>query len=508
MLSVENLKIEFYDHSLPETAVDDVTFTMGEGEILGIVGESGSGKSLTALSIAGLLNRGDITKSGDIVFNGLNLLHCKRSELRKLQGKDIAMIFQEPMTCLNPVKRIGWQVEEALRVHGEKDKIKLKEEAIKALTDAGLEDAERIYASFPHQLSGGQRQRVMIAAAMISKPKLLIADEPTTALDVTVQAQVIELLRRINREKKTSILFISHDLSLVRQLCQRVLVMKDGKIVEQGEAEDIFANPQEEYTKELIAAIPVVKKPYERRCEEMTNEYVCNVQNLFFTYGGKKNKPTLEDVSLQLKKGEILGLVGESGSGKSTLAKVMTGLLKEDSGTVECAKTAMIFQDSYSALNPAKTVEWLLHEVQRLQGVKDKETRQKEILKMLDAVELEEQYLNHYPSELSGGQRQRVMIAMALLSKPEVLIADEPVSALDVTVQKQIVSLLKRLSHKRNLAVLFISHDLRTVYELCDRVIVMKNGKIVEEGAKNALYFNPKEEYTKALLTSAGIDWE
>lgn len=240
----------------------------------------------------------------------------------------------------------------------------------------------------------------------------------------------------------------------------------------------------------------------------MKNEYVCNVQNLFFTYGGKRNKPTLEDVSLQLKKGEILGLVGESGSGKSTLAKVMTGLLKEDSGTVECAKISMIFQDSYSALNPAKTVEWLLHEVQRLQGVKDKETRQKEILKMLDAVELEEQYLNHYPSELSGGQRQRVMIAMALLSKPEVLIADEPVSALDVTVQKQIVSLLKRLSHKRNLAVLFISHDLRTVYELCDRVIVMKNGKIVEEGAKNALYFNPKEEYTKALLTSAGIDWE
>ena len=240
----------------------------------------------------------------------------------------------------------------------------------------------------------------------------------------------------------------------------------------------------------------------------MTNEYLCNVQNLFFTYGGKKNNPTLEDVSLQLKKGEILGLVGESGSGKSTLAKVMTGLFKEDSGTVECGKTAMIFQDSYSALNPAKTVEWLLHEVQRLQGVKDKETRQKEILKMLDAVELEEQYLNHYPSELSGGQRQRVMIAMALLSKPEVLIADEPVSALDVTVQKQIVSLLKRLIHKRNLAVLFISHDLRTVYELCNRVIVMKNGKIVEEGAKNALYFNPKEEYTKALLTSAGIDWE
>ena len=261
MLSVENLKIEFFDHSLPETAVDDVSFAMKEGEILGLVGESGSGKSLTALSIAGLLNRGDITKSGDIVFNGLNLLHCKRSELRALQGKDIAMIFQEPMTALNPVKRIGWQVEEALRVHGEKDKIKLKNEAMQALKDAGLDDTERIYASYPHQLSGGQRQRVMIAAAMISKPTLLIADEPTTALDVTVQAQVIELLKRINKEKKTAILFISHDLSLVRQLCKRVLVMKDGKIVEQGEAETIFANPKESYTKELIAAIPLVRKP-------------------------------------------------------------------------------------------------------------------------------------------------------------------------------------------------------------------------------------------------------
>lgn len=240
----------------------------------------------------------------------------------------------------------------------------------------------------------------------------------------------------------------------------------------------------------------------------MTNEYMCNVQNLFFTYGGKKNKPTLEDVSFTLKKGEILGLVGESGSGKSTLAKVMTGLLKEDSGTVECAKTAMIFQDSYGALNPAKTVEWLLHEVQRLQGVKEKETRQKEILDMLDTVELGKQYLSHYPSELSGGQRQRVMIAMALLSKPEVLIADEPVSALDVTVQKQIVSLLQRLSHKRNLAVLFISHDLRTVYELCDRVMVMKCGKVVESDTINEVYFNPKQDYTKELLTSAGIEWE
>lgn len=261
MLSVKNLTIEFHDHSLPETAVDDVNFEIGEGEILGIVGESGSGKSMTALAIAGLLNRGDITKSGEILFNGLNLLHCKRSELRALQGKDIAMIFQEPMTSLNPVKRIGWQVEEALRVHGMTDKEFLKKEAMEAIKDAGLEDCERIYNAYPHELSGGQRQRVMIAAAMISKPKLLIADEPTTALDVTVQAKVMDLLARINQEKNTAILFISHDLSLVEKLCQRVIVMKDGKIVESGDVKTIFENPKDEYTEKLIDAIPVVKKP-------------------------------------------------------------------------------------------------------------------------------------------------------------------------------------------------------------------------------------------------------
>lgn len=240
----------------------------------------------------------------------------------------------------------------------------------------------------------------------------------------------------------------------------------------------------------------------------MTTEYVCKAENIFFTYGGKNSKNILEDVSFTMEKGEILGLVGESGSGKSTLAKVMTGLYKPTSGTMECESPRMIFQDSYSALNPAQTVGWLLHEAQRLQGVKDKNIREQEIFKILDAVELEEEYLNHYPSELSGGQRQRVMIAMALLAKPEVLIADEPVSALDVTIQKQIVALLKRLGQKRNLAILFISHDLRTVYELCDKIMVMKSGKIVEANTKNELYFNPKQDYTKALLTSAGIDWE
>ncbi len=260
MLSVEHLKIEFFDHSMPETAVDDVTFQMEEGEILGIAGESGSGKSLTALCVAGLLNRGDVEKSGHIFYKDLDLLHCKRSDLRNLQGKDIAMIFQEPMNSLNPVKKIGWQVEEALRVHGERDKNVLKEKAIRALKDAGLENAEEVYGTYPHLLSGGQRQRVMIAAAMISEPKLLIADEPTTALDVTVQSKVIDTLKEWNRKKKVAILFISHDLSLMQSLCERVLVMKDGKMVEEGLAKEVFANPKEEYTKTLVEAIPQVKK--------------------------------------------------------------------------------------------------------------------------------------------------------------------------------------------------------------------------------------------------------
>lgn len=240
----------------------------------------------------------------------------------------------------------------------------------------------------------------------------------------------------------------------------------------------------------------------------MTTEYVCNVQNLFFTYGGKKNKPTLEDISFTLKKGEILGLVGESGSGKSTLAKVLAGLYKADSGTVECRKPGMVFQDSYSALNPAKTVGWLLHEAQKLQGVKDKTVREEAMREILDEVELEELLLERFPNELSGGQRQRVMIAMALLAKPEVLIADEPVSALDVTIQKQIIGLLKKLGRKRNLTILFISHDLRTVYQLCDKIMVMKSGKVVESDTINEVYFNPKHDYTKELLSSAGIDWE
>lgn len=260
MLCVNDLTIEFHDHSLPETAVDHISFHIKEGEILGIVGESGSGKSMTALAIAGLLNRGDILKSGEINWQGKNLLFMKRSELRQLQGKDIAMIFQDPLTSLNPVYKIGWQVEEALRVHGEKDRVKLKKSAIAGLESVKLPEAEKIYDMYPHELSGGMRQRVMIAAAMISNPKLLIADEPTTALDVTIQAQIVELLKEINQEKNTAILFISHDLSLVKSLAKEVLVMKDGKIIEKGNIEKIFHSPQEAYTKELISSIPVIKK--------------------------------------------------------------------------------------------------------------------------------------------------------------------------------------------------------------------------------------------------------
>ena len=614
MLEVKDLKIEFYDHSRPEVAVRDVDFTLKEGEIIGLVGESGSGKSLTATAIAGLIRRGDVKISGEVLWEKsgsdsgkndadgkignagvseegtdgdgrIDLLKASRRQMRALQGNEIGFVFQDPMTAFSPVHKIGYQVEDALRVHGKKkdttdvvetkegttsvgdsDKKKdytkeeLKEKALKALKDVDLPDPERVYNSYPFELSGGMRQRAMIASAMISSPRLLIADEPTTALDVTVQAEIIKLLQRINREENTAILFISHDLGLVRKLCSKVIVLKDGDVVEQGPAEEIFKNPKAEYTKKLIAAeVTVVKKDVDRDKDEtssqidgengneteekrlneagdlsnneedvrsneaaensqieLNDEIECQIKNLTFLYPLSKHQAEpigIHDINLAIHKGEILGLVGESGSGKSTLAKCIAGLNdirrtnKEGNGEsrpeIIKNRVGMIFQDSYSALNPKKRVGWLLKESLHLHGIREKNEQNERIRKILREVELTEEYLDRYPAELSGGQRQRVMIAMALLQEPTLLIADEPVSALDVAIQESITALLRNLSKKHGVAILFISHDLRTVYTLCDRVCVMKEGRIVEEAPKDELYTNPKEEYTKLLLRSA-----
>ncbi len=513
MLKVTDLNIEIHDHIIPETVVYDVDLELQEGDIVGIVGESGSGKTMSALAICGLLSRHDMKKRGEILFQGKELLTCPRSEMRKLQGDDISIIFQEPMTSLNPVKKIGWQVEEALRIHTDMTKEERYERAIWALREAELAEPEKVYGQYPHELSGGMRQRVMIAAAIVCRPKILVADEPTTALDVTIQAEIIKLLQKLNREYKTAILFISHDLSLIRKLCHRVVVMQDGYVVEQGPTEDIFLRPAKEYTKKLIASIPSCEEPKEEKdfagapvvlsCEEVHASYASSKG----VFGRRQEKKVLRGISFSLRQGQVLGLVGESGCGKSTLAKVLLGLNRDYTGTVHCTpgSVQMVFQDPYSSLNPTKTVGWILEEPLKLKTDLPAAKRRERVLAMLAKVGLEPELADRYPSQLSGGQRQRVGIGLALMSEPKVLVADEPVSALDVTVQAQILELLARLKEEMGLAILFISHDLRVVYRLCDRVAIMKDGQLVEQGTPGKIYRQWEHPYTGELLQAAGV---
>lgn len=516
LLRVENMSIEFHDKAEPDMVVNNFNMTIDEGEMVGLVGESGSGKSQSALSIAGLIRRHDVKRSGRILFQGKDLLAISRSELRKFQGCDIGIVFQEPMTSLNPVKKIGWQVEESLRIHTDMDENSRKERAFEVLRQVGLEDTERIYNAYPHELSGGQRQRVMIAAAIITRPKLLIADEPTTALDVTVQAQIIELLREINHESKIAILFISHDLNLVRSLCHRVIVMKQGDLIEEGDSSRIFEAPTEEYTKQLIAAIPRFEKRWGEH--ELTNnaDNVLEVEDLSVRFKnsagffGRNSKEVdiLTDVSFNVKRGEILGLVGESGSGKSTLARAILGVDARYTGTIKhgSKNPQMIFQDPFGSLNPSKKIGWILEEPLKNLTKLDRSQRNHRVVEMLKKVGLDERLISHYPRELSGGQRQRVCIALALIMEPEFLIADEAVSALDVTVQAQILELLVKLQRETGVSILFISHDLRVVYQICNRVLILNKGRIVEQGKVEDIYREPKDGYTKQLLRSAKFE--
>ena len=505
LLHVEDLNIEFHDHLIPETVVYDFDLDMECGEIVGLVGESGSGKSMSALAIAGLLSRHDMKKRGTIQFEGKDILDCPRSELRQLQGDEICMIFQEPLTSLDPVKKIGWQVEESLKIHTQLTPQERKEKALKALADVELDDPSRVYDSYPHELSGGMRQRVMIAAATIGNPKLLIADEPTTALDVTVQSQIVDLLKKINKEKNTAILFISHDLSLVSRLCHRVLVMKNGYVVESGNVKEIFESPKEEYTKKLIEAIPKCEAKPDEKDDEVN---MVEVRDVCVSFTRKKERvDVLKHVSIDIKEGEVLGLVGESGCGKSTLAKTIIGLQKPDCGTIiqKYPNTQMIFQDPYGSLNPARKVGLIMEEPLRNLTDMSPEDRRRLAEEMITKVGLTPEYLSRYPAELSGGQRQRVCIATALMLKPRLIIADEPVSALDVTIQAEVLKLMDKLHKDMGISFLFISHDLRVVHQMCDRILVMKSGEIVEEGNRNDIFMHPKHEYTKELLKSAGL---
>lgn len=513
VFEVQNLSIKFHDEKEPFTAVNDLSFSAEVGEIVGLVGESGSGKTMTALAAAGLILSKDVEVTGKILIDGIDILSLSEKNLAKMRGNKIGMIFQEPMTSLDPAKKIGRQVEEVLKLHTDLSGDERREKALEAIKNAGLSDFKRIYNSYPHQLSGGQRQRIMIAAALIAKPKILLADEPTTALDVTVQKQILEFLKNQCKANDITVLFISHDLSLVRSLCERMIVMQNGKAIEKGFSNNIFNNPQAEYTKELIAAVPkfereICKKKYKDNKNVLDVSKLCAFypKNSSKIFSKKEKAQVLYDISFNVKKGEIIGLAGESGSGKSTLARCILGLHKDKTGDVHhnTKYPQMVFQDAGSSLNPSKTIEWILEEPLKNCTKLSAKQRYDCVTEMLYLVKLPENLRERYPMQLSGGQRQRVSIAAALMLKPDFLIADEPVSALDVTVQKQILALMKEIARETGVAILLISHDLRIVYQMCDRVLIMKDGRIVEEGEPTVLYKTPKHSYTKALLESAG----
>lgn len=536
LLRVEALSVSFACPAGGEkTVVNGSSFYLQEGEILGIAGESGSGKSMTALALMGLLPEGARRSCKGIFFDGKRLCGETGSEREKragaaakkkreeeqmrqaVSGKEMAMIFQEPLTSLNPVQTIKKQVEEPLLLHTGMNARERKTAVMAALLQAELKHPERLLSQYPHQLSGGMRQRVMIAMAMINHPRLLIADEPTTALDAVTEKEIVALIRRLSKEEKMAVIFISHDLGVLKQLCDRVMIMKDGQIVESGETARLFAAPQCAYTKRLIAAAvngskervedsgivseEVGKKPERVEpvlCAKKVSVVYRRKQGLFRT---PEQKQAVAEVSFSVYAGEIFGIVGESGCGKSTLLKTMAGLLLHCGGEIyRKAGVQMVFQDPYTSLNPAKRVGWILEEPLRLNTRLTKKERRRRVEEILKETELPVDVLSRHVAELSGGQRQRVAIAAALITKPSLVLLDEPVSALDVTVQAQIIELLLRLQREHGLTYVFVSHDMAVVRKLCDRVMVMKDGRMVECGDANELFLHPKVEYTKKLL--------
>lgn len=505
ILKVENLRISFGSFE----AVKNISFNINKGETLALVGESGSGKSVTAMTILKLLKA---RTSGKIILSEReDLLKVSEKRLEKIRGSRISMIFQEPMVSLNPLHSIGKQIMEVLAIHKNLYGKRAKAKTVSLLKTAGFRDAKNRISSFPHQLSGGERQRVMIAMALAGDPDLLIADEPTTALDVTIQAQIIDLLKKIQRKTGMSILFISHDLNLVRHIASRIIVMKSGEIIEEGSTREIFDNPQEEYTIKLINSKP---KDYTGGFNE-NKEVLISGDNIKVTYGRNK---VLEDVSISIQEGSCVGLVGESGSGKTSLGLALLNLIKREGNFYykgEKIKNIrplrrhlqIVFQDPYSALNPRMNIEQLIGEGIRVyeKGLSKEKIRDK-VLDILKKVDLPEDSINRYPHEFSGGQRQRIAIARALILHPSFIVLDEPTSSLDVSVQVQIVELLRNLKKEFNLSFLLISHDMKVIRSLSDYVIVMKEGKIIETGTNRDIFTSPKEEYTKSLILSSFND--
>jgi ABC-type glutathione transport system ATPase component len=525
LLQVRGLTIALPMGGDRENAVTDISFDVTAGEVLCIVGESGSGKSVSAGAIMGLLPPTLPRRAGEIRFDGKDLLTLPDSAMRQLRGSKLGMIFQEPMTALNPLMRVGDQIAEVLTVHGVRGGTRLVPEL---LDQVNLPDPARLARSYPHMLSGGQRQRVMIAMAIALEPAILIADEPTTALDVTTQMQILRLIKSIQIKRGTGVLFITHDFGVVAEIADQVAVMQGGFIVETGPAARVLSHPQHPYTKALIDAVP-----HGSAAPEPTNRgrrilEAVGVRKTYRRGGGLFRRGTeieaVIDSDFSLHQGETLGLVGESGSGKSTLARCIVRLVQPEAGAIRFDDTnllaldrrhwkpfrkriQMVFQDPFASLNPRRRIGEIIAEGPIAHGTKRADAL-KRARELLDLVRLDPGAMDRFPHEFSGGQRQRIGIARALAMNPEVLIADEPVSALDVSVQSEVLNLLESLRARLGLTMLFITHDLRVAAQICARVAVMRHGRIVEQGATSSVFANPTHEYTRALLDSIpGRGW-
>ncbi|KAA2256103.1 ABC transporter ATP-binding protein [Solihabitans fulvus] len=553
LLSVENVSVEFRTEGVRRPAVREVSYSLTAGEVLAVVGESGSGKTVTAMSLLGLLP-GNATVSGRAVLDGTDLLSLSSQQLRGVRGNDVGMVFQEPMSALNPVFSIGDQLVEAVQAHRPRAAAQARRRAIELLGLVRLPEPERLLRSYPHELSGGQLQRVVIAMAVANEPALLIADEPTTALDVTVQAEILELLRDLRSRLNAAILLITHDMGVVADIADRVVVMHDGRVVEHGDVLSIFAAPREEYTKQLLGSVISLSAPLvgeSLAAQEIEDEVVTRgdqvavtahpatrsvpdsagaeptlrLTDLSVTYRGRFRSHSVravDGVSLHIEPGEVLGLVGESGSGKSTIASAITGLVPTSGGglTVQgvdlttlrgrkrrsaLGRIGVVFQDPASSLNPRATIAGSVAEPFRLHSTLRGAELDRRVDELLEAVQLSASLRDRYPHELSGGQRQRVGMARALALDPALLIADEPTSALDVSVQARVLDLFRTLQTELRFACLFISHDLAVIEQLADRVAVMHRGHVVEQGLTAEVLARPLHPYTRRLLFAAPV---
>ena len=536
--AITDLAVSFATDAGPVRAVDGVSLAVEPGEVLAVVGESGSGKTVTAKTILGLLPA-TATTSGAVVLTGrdghtTDVVNVSAAQLRAARGRDVAMVFQEPSSVLNPVYTVGWQIAEGIRAHGDVSKKEARVRAVEVLRKVGIPDPEHRVDHYPHQFSGGQKQRIVIAMALVLDPSLIVADEPTTALDVTVQAEILDLLRTLRDETGTAIVLITHNMGVVADLADRVAVMYQGKLVEQAPVGELFATPQAGYTKALLEAVPRIGEGRTRAAERAaarsadweTGEPVVRAEGLTVVYPGRFRQPAftaVDRVSLQIRPGEVLGLVGESGSGKTTIARAIAGLTPVSGGSLKVLGTEMrgakgrhlkamrprlgfVFQDPATSFNPLLTIAECVAEPLVVHGkFASPAAARRRVDELLEAVQLPRSYGDRFPHELSGGQRQRASLARGLALDPELLIADEPTSALDVSVQARVLELFAELQRELGFACLFVSHDLAVVDLLADRIAVLYRGELVEEGIGEQVLGSPHEDYTRRLLASLPV---